>query len=155
MFYCVALECIGQIAYAFIADIGIRNSANNWCILTGQFIWPSSNLLPAHKCGDRLQCSLFLSLLYKRVLYCEVVNKHHTEGSGKATPLICRYSNTQRFECLCWIMMVKSDKQTENVTHCVTSQCSSQVFCSTSIDFITRKIQHCECLCWVRLLSMW
>jgi len=52
---------------------------------------------------DRLQCSLFLSLLYKRVLYCEVVtlwryevvNKHHTEGSGKATPPVCRYSEDE------------------------------------------------------------
>jgi hypothetical protein len=40
-----------------------------------------------------------VSLLYKRVLYCEgrtfwryeVVDKHHTEGSGKATPPVCRY----------------------------------------------------------------
>jgi len=42
----------------------------------------------------------FLSFLYKRVLYCEVVlfwsvevvNKHHTEGSGKATPPVCLYT---------------------------------------------------------------
>jgi hypothetical protein len=48
-----------------------NNCANKWCTLTGRVIWPSSNLVPAHKCGDRLQCSVFL--LYKRVLYCGVV----------------------------------------------------------------------------------
>ncbi len=45
------------------------------------------------------QCSLFLSVLFKRVLYCEVVilwryevvNKHHTEGKGKAIPSVGRY----------------------------------------------------------------
>ena len=52
-----------------------------------------------------LSCSFLCSslsfyLLYKCVLYCEVVtfwryevvNKHHTDGSGKATPSVCRYS---------------------------------------------------------------
>jgi hypothetical protein len=41
-----------------------------------------------------------MSLLYKRVLYCEggtfwsheVANKHHTESSGQATPPVCRYT---------------------------------------------------------------
>ncbi len=78
---------------------------NSWCILTGRFIWPSSNLLPAHKCSNRLQCSLFISLLYKRVLYCElvtfwsdeVVNKHHIEDSVKATSPVCRYTDLKRF----------------------------------------------------------
>jgi hypothetical protein len=54
-------------------------------------MYPGPDLLPAHMCGDRLQYSLFLSLLYKHVLHYEVVNKHHTEGSGKATPPVCRY----------------------------------------------------------------
>ncbi len=46
------------------------------------------------------QCFIFRSLLYKRVLYCElltlwryeVVNKHRTGDRGKATPPVCRYT---------------------------------------------------------------
>jgi hypothetical protein len=34
---------------------------------------------------------LSLSLIHKRVLYCEVFNKIHTENDLKAAPLVCRY----------------------------------------------------------------
>ncbi len=48
-----------------------------------------------------------LSLLYERALYCEVVtfwryevvNKHHTEGNGKATLPVCRDRNHRGFPC--------------------------------------------------------
>jgi hypothetical protein len=60
-----------------------------------------------------------MSLLYKRVLYCEggtfwryeVVNKHHTEGSGKATPPVCRYKciSTKKEEVK--IVFIQSKKQ--------------------------------------------
>jgi hypothetical protein len=42
------------------------------------------------------------------VLYCEggtfwryeAVNKHHTEGSGKATPPVCNYTHVMKIEDL-------------------------------------------------------